>query len=110
MGRDSARAVKSIIESKRHPELGYRACLGIMRLSRDHGSQRLDAACKRALTFDICSYRSIKSILKTKLDKESLPGSGDPTSLLVNDHENVRGEAYYKSNKTKDKKENYNVV
>ena len=110
IGENCARAVKSIIESKRHPELGYRACLGIMRLSRDHGSQRLDAACKRALTFDVCSYRSIKSILKTKLDKESLPGSGDPTSLLVNDHENVRGEAYYKSNITKDKKENYNAV
>ena len=95
IGENCSQAVKTIIESKPHPELGYRACLGIMRLSRDHGSQRVEAACRRALTFDTCSYRSIKSILKTKLDKEPLPGSEEPTPLLVQKHENVRGETYY---------------
>lgn len=95
IGEHCSEAVKAIIESKPHPELGYRACLGIMRLSRDHGSQRLEAACKRALVFNTCSYRSIKSILKTKLDKETLPGSEEPTPLLVKKHENVRGETYY---------------
>jgi len=95
IGDHCAQAVKAIIESKPHPELGYRACLGIMRLSRDHGSQRVEAACRRALTFDACSYRSIKSILKTKLDKEPLPGSEEPTPLSVQEHKNVRGEAYY---------------
>jgi transposase len=95
IGDHCAQAVKAIIESKPHPELGYRACLGIMRLSRDHGSQRVEAACRRALKFDTCSYRSIKSILKTKLDKEPLPGSEEQRPLLVQEHKNVRGEAYY---------------
>ena len=95
IGEHCSQAVKAIIESKRHPEQGYRACLGIMRLSRDHGSQRVEAACRRALAFNTCSYQSIKSILKTKLDKEPLPGSEELTLLPVQEHENVRGEAYY---------------
>lgn len=95
IGEHCSQAVKAIIESKPHPEQGYRACLGIMRLSRDYGSQRVEAACRRALAFDICSYQSIKSILKTKLDKEPLPGSEETTPLPVPEHENVRGEAYY---------------
>ena len=95
IGDHCSQAVKAIIESKPHPELGYRACLGIMRLSRDHGSRRVEAACRRALAFNTCSYQSIKSILKTKLDKEPLPGSEEPTPVSVREHENVRGEKYY---------------
>ncbi len=95
IGEHCSQAVKAILESKPHPELGYRACLGIMRLSRDHGSQRLEAACRRALAFNTCSYQSIKSILNTKLDKAPLPGSEEPTPLPVQEHENVRGETYY---------------
>ena len=95
IGPQCSRAVKHIIESKPHPEQGYRACLGIMRLSRDHGPQRVEAACQRALAFDICSYQSIKSILKTKLDQEPLPNQEEPATLPVREHENVRGESYY---------------
>lgn len=95
IGDHCSEAVKAIIESKPHPEQGYRACLGIMRLSRDYGSQRVEAACRRALAFNVCSYQSIKSILKTKLDKESLPNEEDQTPLPVPEHENVRGESYY---------------
>jgi len=95
VGEHCSRAVEAIMESRPHPEQGYRACLGIMRLSKDYGSQRLEAACRRALVFDACSYRSIKSILKTKLDKESLPGDEEPALVPVPEHENVRGEAYY---------------
>lgn len=95
IGPHCGRAVKHIIESKPHPEQGYRACLGIMRLSRDHAPQRVEAACRRALAFNICSYQSIKSILKTKLDQEPLPNQEDPATLPVRGHKNVRGESYY---------------
>jgi hypothetical protein len=84
-----------MIESKPHQEHGYRACLGIMRLSRDYGTQRLNAACERALRFETCSYRSIKSILKTGLDKETLPGAAEISPVLLRHHENIRGESYY---------------
>jgi transposase len=95
IGDSCARAVREIIESKPHPEQGYRACLGIMRLSRDYGSLRLNAACERALRFDTCSYRSIKSILKTGLDKETIPGAAETVPLLLRKHENIRGKSYY---------------
>lgn len=95
IGDSCARAVREIIESKQHPEQGYRACLGIMRLSRDYGTRRLNAACERALRFNTCSYRSIKSILKTGLDKETLPGTAEISPVLLRKHENIRGESYY---------------
>ena len=95
IGDSCARAVQEIIESKQHPEQGYRACLGVMRLSRDYGSQRLNAACARALQFNTCSYRSIKSILKTQLDREPLPGSAQDAPVLLGKHENIRGGSYY---------------
>ena len=58
--------MSDILQRKPHPEQGYRACLGMMRLGRDYGHERMEAACCRALALDACSYRSIRSILKTK--------------------------------------------
>ena len=66
-----------ILETKPHPEQGYRACLGLMRLGRGYGHERMEAACRRALALDVCSYRSIQSILKTKLDQQPLPGQDE---------------------------------
>ena len=89
-----------ILESKPHPEQGYRACLGLMRLGRDYGDERMEAACRRALALDACTYRSIQSILKTKLDQQPLPGQDEAPPALVSDHDNIRGEAYYQTQET----------
>jgi len=78
-----------------HPEQGYRACLGIVRLSKSYEYSRVEAACRRALALDVCSYRSIKSILKTDKDRESLPGDEPVVSVCSNHHRNVRGAEYY---------------
>ena len=67
VGTHCAAVVQAIIESKPHPEQGYRSCLGLMRLTKSYGEQRLEAACRRASPFQTCSYRSIKSILAAKL-------------------------------------------
>jgi len=92
IGSHCAQAVKRLLETKPHPEQGYRSCLGIMRLGRVYGHERLEAACKRAVQHDVCSYRSIKSILETKMDTrpvaESIPPAPTP-------HHNLRGEQYY---------------
>jgi hypothetical protein len=66
-----------------------------MRLGRGYGAQRLEAACRRALALDACSYQSIKSILKTKLDQQPLPRQNEAPPAPVPDHHNIRGEAYY---------------
>ena len=94
VGPQCAAAVSYILEHKPHPEQGYRSCLGLMRLSRHHGRPRLEQACQRALLLEVCSYRSIKSILDTKLETQPLPAQpASPVALVT--HDNLRGAPYY---------------
>jgi transposase len=88
-------AITTLLESKPHPEQGYRACLGIMRLGRDYGRQRLEAACHRARVVGTCSFRSIRSILQAKLDQQPL--SPPPRLRPPQSHGNIRGRTYYQS-------------
>jgi transposase len=69
-GPATGRLVEEILASRPHPEQGYRSCLGVMRLSRRYGSERLEAACSRALAIASPSYRSVDSILKHGLDRD----------------------------------------
>ena len=64
-----------------------------MRLAKSYGDERMEAACRRALKFQTCSYRSIKSILAAKLDAQPL--MQDEPSAAAIEHTNVRGRAYY---------------
>lgn len=84
-----------IIEHKPHPEQGYRSVLGILRLGRDFGEERLERACRRAQLYDCRSYRSIASILRAGLDREPL--TQDAGSQAVSGHPNIRGKAYFRS-------------
>ena len=86
--------IRRILSTRRHPEQSYRSCLGIMRLGKGYGSDRLENACRRALYADTCSYRSIESILKNNLDQQSLPKMC-PTVGLPDEHENLRGSGYF---------------
>ena len=82
------------MESRPHPEHGYRSCLGIIRLGKRYGSGRLEAACRRALTVRALSYRSVESILKHGLDQKPLPETrSHPVDRRH--HENLRGPDYY---------------
>ena len=97
-GPKTAGLARTILESRRHPEQGYRACLGVLRLGKAYGDDRLEAACERALRVGAPSYRTVKSILKAGLDRQPLPRDKPaPTPL---EHENVRGRDYYNSNTT----------
>lgn len=94
VGPHCGRLVAKLLESKPHPEQGYRACLGIMRLGRQYGKERLEAACRRAVLLDACTYRSIKSILATGTDRRPLPPTDEaPGSKIL--HSNLRGRDYY---------------
>lgn len=85
-----------ILETKPHPEHGYRACLGLMSLARRHGDERVQAACVRALSINAISYTSVKSILKQNLDRLPLPQV--QLSLVPPPaDENLRGGGYYRA-------------
>ena len=91
-GPQCAKVVEQILKEKPHPEMGYRSCMGIIRLGKGVGPERLEAACARALRFGTCSYRSIKSILENGLDRQD-PQPELPLHSPA--HENVRGQTYY---------------
>jgi transposase len=69
IGPETGRQVDTILETKPHPEQGFRACLGIIRLLKPYGHARLEAACARALQINGLSYSSVASILKNNLDR-----------------------------------------
>ena len=69
IGPHTEALVQVLLESRPHPEQGYRSCLGILRLAKQHGPARLDAACARAVAAGARSYRHVESILKHGLDR-----------------------------------------
>ena len=95
VGPNTADALQKIMNDRKHPELGYRACLGVLRLGKRYSNERLEAACIRAVTMNVCSYRSIKSILENSLDREPLTPLEIP-AVHAEIHPNVRGSNYYK--------------
>jgi transposase len=94
IGPATAGVLKQIMEQRKHPELGYRACLGVLRFGKRYSNERLEAACRRAIAMNASSYKSIKSILENSLDREPLESVEIPAAHSEV-HSNVRGSAYY---------------
>ncbi len=93
MGPSTVQTITAVLSARHHPQQGYRACLGILRLSQSYGEDRLEAACGRALLLGTCRYKSIESILKHGLDSKPIPEQQDLN--LPEDHDNIRGPSYY---------------
>lgn len=92
-GANTAALIEKILASRPHPQQGFRSCLGIMRLAKHYGNERLEAACKRALHIQSYSYKSVEAILKNGLDKQPLPVPEREQPAI--DHPNVRGPGYF---------------
>jgi len=93
VGPHTAGLFERILEDKPHPEMGYRGCLGIMRLAREYSPARMEAAAERALLTGACRYQSVKSILKNSLDV--LPVSADASASTPSSHHYIRGSEYF---------------
>ncbi len=91
-GPSTEALVEIIIRNKPHPEQGFRTCIGILRLAKSHGSERLEAACERALEINAHSYSSVASILKNNLDRRKPRRAADGPAI---DHFNIRGPKYF---------------
>ena len=92
-GPATGRVVAGILKSRPHPEQGYRACLGLMRLGRHYGGGRLEAACERAEHLRSYSYRTVKNILSSAQDR--LPFKDEAVVDVTPVHDNIRGSDYY---------------
>jgi transposase len=93
IGPHTAQLFERILNEKPHPEMGYRSCLGVIRLAQQYSAQRMEAAAERALLTGACRYQSVKSILKTSLDTVP-PSLPEPSSPPLT-HDNVRGADYF---------------
>jgi transposase len=91
-GPCTARLAEEIMRSKPHPEQGYRSCLGIIRLADRYSPERVEAAARRALASGAISYKSVKSILASGLDRLE----GHPSGGELPRHPNLRGPEYFK--------------
>jgi transposase len=92
-GTQTAAMVEAILASRCHPQQGFRSAMGLIRLSKKYSSERLEAACTLAMAGQATSYKSVKSILDTGLDKQ--PQQIELPSVEPIKHNNIRGGNYY---------------
>ena len=94
IGTATTQLIEKHLASAAHIEISYRRCIGILKLAKSYGNDRLEAASQRGLATGAVSYGSIKSMLKGGIDRRPLPAEELPTQLLIL-HENIRGASYY---------------
>lgn len=92
IGVATAVVVTRLLERHKHPEHGYRACLGLLSLAKRYGKPRLEAACALALQIGTCQYRHVRDILANNRDQSPPGAAGEWVSP---DHAHVRGPNYY---------------
>jgi|SRR5690349_1222352 transposase len=97
IGPNTARLFERIMNDKPHPEMGYRGCLGIIRLAGKYSVERVEAAAERALLAGACRYKSVESILKNSLDQVApcSPPPATPPTTITPPHDNIRGSEYF---------------
>ena len=93
IGPHTQSLIENVLNSRAHPQQGFRSCLGILRLAKSYGNDRLEAACRRAVDIGGTSYRSVQSILKHNLDQKPLPDQSSKSQPI--EHINIRGARYY---------------
>jgi hypothetical protein len=77
--------------------MGYRSCLGILRLAKTYPAERMEAAARRALRARAYNFQSMDSILKNQLDRLPLSGTEEvpPPVQSTVEHANIRGADYF---------------
>lgn len=92
-GKATGDLVAAILSKQQHPQQGFRSALGVISLAKQFGKDRVEAACRRALAIGAASFKSVKSILETGLDKKPLPEQKASSQIVM--HYNIRGGEYY---------------
>jgi transposase len=80
-----------ILKSKVFYEQTYNSCLGILRLGKEYGNDRLEAACPRVADSPVVNYGIIANILKKNLDKVISIKEFSP----IPPHDQIRGADLY---------------
>jgi len=89
IGPETEKQVTAVINSRRHPEQGFRASLGILRLANKYAPVKVESACKLANDAGRASYKTISNLLSAGKLTETL----SPRKSF--EHTNIRGKNYY---------------
>lgn len=84
-----------MLERHRHPEHGYRGCLGLLSLAKRYGPARLEAACTKAIELDAVYYRHVREILARGTDRIGVADAAEKAAWVSPAHDNLRGPGYY---------------
>jgi len=84
--------ITRLLEQKQHPEQAYKSCMGVLSFAKKVEKERLSAACKRAIDYNIYNYKIIQTILQKGLD--SIEQDSENENIIPN-HHNIRGNNYY---------------
>ena len=106
IGPCTALLVEKILSTKVHPQQGFMAALGLIRLANPYGKERVERASGRALEVGAHSYQFVKEMLKNKMDQAGrgfdespMATAQDPisneTQLALLSAEYIRGGGYY---------------
>ncbi|WP_242999242.1 Mu transposase domain-containing protein [Enterocloster lavalensis] len=101
IGSSTYQVVDAILTSKRVEQQSYRSCMGLLKLADKYSVDRLEAACRKALSFTATpSYKSIKNILDTGSNQAEMPDRGVATDRHTDSgkssHALTRGADYYR--------------
>jgi transposase len=91
IGVACAGVVSKMLERQRHPEHAYRACLGLLSLSKRYGPARLEAACAIALSLGSSKFTHIRDMLVNGRDQVQ----ASTPEWTAPEHAHVRGPGYY---------------
>jgi len=93
IGVNTAIFVTQLLQRFRHPEHGYRSCLGLLSLAKRYGPQRVEAACTLALELGAGHYRHVRDILNN--GRDLVARAAPEPEWVAPVHDNVRGAANY---------------
>lgn len=94
VGPSAHALAQAMLLNRRHPQQAYRSILGITRLEKNYGKERLDSACALALRYNLLTYKAVADILKNGREKGPT-GEKAPSRRTAPPHGNIRGAAYY---------------
>jgi len=93
IGVNTGQFVAQLLQRFRHPEHGYRSCLGLLSLAKRYGPQRLEAACLLALELGAGHYRHVRDILAN--GRDLIARAASEPDWVAPAHDNLRGAANY---------------
>ena len=97
IGTNTCKVVHAILASQRIEQQSYRSCMGLLKLADRYSAERLEAACRKALSYTASpSYKSIKNILAAGQEKMEPELQTPDSASTQNKHAITRGADYYR--------------